>query len=38
VPLVTIGAKLAAERIGRDLGSTSSSFAAASSPRATGVS
>src|SRR5919202_627942 len=33
VPLVTIGAKLAAERIGRDLGSTSS-FAAASSPRA----
>ena len=37
VPLVTIGAKLAAERIGRDLGSTSS-FAAASSPRAAGVS
>jgi phytoene desaturase len=35
VPLVTIGAKLAAERIGRDLGSTSS---AAGSPKPAGVS
>jgi phytoene desaturase len=35
VPLVTIGAKLAAERIGRDLGSTS---ATAGSPEPAGVS